>query len=232
MQIFICRMKVKKSSTKASNVARTCPPFSEIWFVNKGTLLWTKAANESTSFVHQIISQSEPAACNLKSDSGIMSEPRGFWSMSARFCAGSVPWDLAEADPTAPTLSPTVSSSLQKHGSHHSHILSSPSSGNAVSEQEHGISSDSETRAEEEILSCQLEEVKLEVAASGNLACVELLKRKKLEGKALEAIKKVNLIQGICFHAFLCNSYSHNFLRLATYLLGLYTEEEVSVNIS
>lgn len=197
--ILVCsRMKVKKSSSKASYVAKNSPSFCEIWLVNKGTLVWTKSAAESTSSV-RTVSQSESAACILRSDkSGIISDSRGLWSMSARFCAGTITWDQAEADPRAAALSPTISGSMEKCGSHCLHSLSSPSSG-----CEQGTSLDSETKVEEESLCSQLEEVKIEAKASRNVAFVELLKRKKLEAEALEAIKKVNLSQEICFVALI-----------------------------
>lgn len=191
-------MKVKKSSSKASYAAKNSPSFCEIWFVNKGTLIWTKAAAESTSSV-RTVGQSESAACILRSDkSGIISDSRGLWSMSARFCAGTITWDQAEADPRAAALSPTISGSMEKCGSHCLHSLSSPSSGSSYSEQ--GTSSDSVTKVEEESLCSQLEEVKIEAKASRNVAFVELLKRKKLEAEALEAIKKVKAFESAHAH--------------------------------
>uniref|UniRef100_A0A5B7A0Y5 RING-type E3 ubiquitin transferase n=1 Tax=Davidia involucrata TaxID=16924 RepID=A0A5B7A0Y5_DAVIN len=205
-------MKVKKSSSKVSYAAKNAPPFCEIWFVNKGKHMWTREASEGPGFVRPVCRPETATAVKLRSrslqyhKSEVIFDPECLQSTSAR----SIPsarirnWIHAEAIQTEVALLPTSPSSTNRCDSHYFHSLSSPTSTSSgsghTSSAEQRVSSDSDTKAEEEGLYSQLTEIRIEAEASRNEAFAELLKSKKLEAEAVEAISKVKAFESAHAH--------------------------------
>ncbi|KAF2300362.1 hypothetical protein GH714_012450 [Hevea brasiliensis] len=88
----------------------------------------------------------------------------------------------------------------------------SPRSSSSTS-TERRVSSDSDSKVEEESLYCQLERVRTEAEASRNEAFEELLKRKKLEFQTLEAISKVKIFDSAYANEVKLRKEAENALR-------------------
>ncbi|KAK9075793.1 hypothetical protein SSX86_004122 [Deinandra increscens subsp. villosa] len=155
-------MNLKKKSSKSSYVAKNAPPFCQIWFVNKGQLLYTKQPAENYDLLPPSIHQDSSA---LRSQS---------------LCYPSAEREQQEI------YHPSSSDTCFVPGS--TGITRSLRSNTS---SESGFSSEHDPRVEEESLCKQLEEVNLEAEASRNEAFQELLMRKRLEAQALEADNKV-----------------------------------------
>ncbi|KAD5317601.1 hypothetical protein E3N88_17547 [Mikania micrantha] len=155
-------MKVKKKSSKSSYIAKNAPQFCQIWYVNKGQLLYTREPAEDYNLPPSSIHQ-DSSALRLQSVrySDTERELQQIYRRSSS-CTSFVPG------------STSMTRSLQSNTS-----------------SESGYSSEHDMRVEEESLCKQLEEVNLEAETSRNEAFQELLKRKRLEAQALEANNKV-----------------------------------------
>ncbi|KAK3001632.1 hypothetical protein RJ639_021542 [Escallonia herrerae] len=203
-------MKVKKNSSKAGYAAKNAPSYCEIWFVNKGKLVWTREASRGPSSASPC-SQLESATYNLRSRSLRYDRsedtfyPECLRSSSTRniHSAGVRSWVETQAvqREVAPTSAlPSSTNRRDLHFVCSASNSSSPISGSGqYSSPEQGASSESDGRVEEESLYGQLAEVKFEDEASRNEASAELFKRKKLEAEAVEAINKVEAFE--CAHA-------------------------------
>lgn len=178
-------IKVKKSSSKASYTAKNAPSFCQMWFINKGKLLWTRGASESSNYLPTIRQQD---SCTLRSH-------------SARFSAGTTNWVQTEAVYGEADLSLTFPSLTSGGDLHTFSILSRPSITGSTygyfSPAEQRVSLDSDN---EESLYGQLAEVKIEAETSRKNAFAELLKRKKLEAQALEVVSKVRTYESAYAH--------------------------------
>ncbi|GLU02360.1 hypothetical protein SLE2022_196140 [Rubroshorea leprosula] len=148
-------MRIKKSSSKASYIAKYAPWFCEIWFVNKGKNLWTREATEEPSLL-----------------------------------------PFGQADIATSPIE--VSKSLQCDMSNTSIHTGSFRSNSATSSIT--LPSDSDSKDEEESLNNQLREVRLEAEASKNEAFSELLKCKKVEIEAMEAVSRLKFFESAHAH--------------------------------
>ncbi|KAK2985031.1 hypothetical protein RJ640_015628 [Escallonia rubra] len=203
-------MKVKKNSSKAGYAAKNAPSYCEIWFVNKGKLVWTREASRGPSSASPC-SQLESATYNLRSRSlrydrsedTFYPECLRFSSTRNILSAGVRSWVETQAvqREVAPTSAlPSSTNRRDLHFVSSASNSSSPISGSGqYSSPEQRASAESDRRVEEESLYSQLAEVKFEDEASRNEASAELFKRKKLEAEAVEAINKVKAFE--CAHA-------------------------------
>ncbi|KAF8402902.1 hypothetical protein HHK36_010994 [Tetracentron sinense] len=203
-------IKVKNSS-KANYAAKYAPSFCEIWFVNKGKHVWTREAFEYPIFLPPILSPPETALAvterltskPLQSDkSELILNTEYLQSSSSTtdgLCAGVRTWVHGEPDQIDVTLSATLSHSTDRFvpldfQSSFSSKSSSTASG-YTSSPEIRVSSDSDSKLEEASLYNHLTEARIEVETSKNEAFAELLRRKKLESEAVEAIEKVKAFE-------------------------------------
>ncbi|XP_059660732.1 U-box domain-containing protein 33-like [Cornus florida] len=196
-------MKVKMSSDKASYAAKNAPQFCEIWFVNKGKRSWTRDASDGSSCIPPIGQQETVSANDLRSkslrydESEVMFHPECLRSSSGRsiVSAGIRDWVQAEAVQSEVPFSPTLFSNTNRCESYYPHGLFSPTSSSFdsgyTSFAEKRVSSDSDTKVEEESFYSQLTEIRIVAGSSRNEAFAELLKRKNWEAEAIEAISKV-----------------------------------------
>ncbi|XP_054811487.1 U-box domain-containing protein 33-like isoform X2 [Prosopis cineraria] len=149
------RMKVRRNSKKANYAAKNAPPFCEIWFVHKGSLL-------SRSFQYgksELLNRSNSARTTI--------------------CTGIDSWsqgEILETDPTSSSKSSTCVSHCSPQNSTGGYLETS-------------------LDVEEDILCSQLTEAKIEVEAARDKGFAELLKCKRFEAEAIEAIKKVNMFE-------------------------------------
>ncbi|CAK9143025.1 unnamed protein product [Ilex paraguariensis] len=218
-------MKGKKSSGKATHATKNAPSFCEIWFVKKGKLVWTREATEGPSSSPPITQLESGTAFTLRSrslqghKSEVVFHPECLHSISARgiFCAGIKNWVQGAAAQTEMALSPTVPSLTNRCSPHYFDSLSgpkSPGSGSGyTSFAEQRLSSDSDTMIEEESLCNQLAEATLETEASRNEAFAGLLKCRKLEAEAVEAINKVKAFESANAHEVELRKEAENALR-------------------
>lgn len=168
-------MKMKKGSRKANYAAKYAPTFCEIWFINKGRHLWTREASSDPSLFQPIHRPDNVTTEMLRSrslphhKSEVTFEPEALHSSSCR-----------NQIPTHP---------LQKD----SGLLFSSSVSESNSSAERPVSSDSDSKLDEESLYSKLVATNLAVEASRSEAFEEILKRKEFELEAVEAINKVTL---------------------------------------
>lgn len=195
-------MKVKRSSSKVNYAAKNAPLFCEIWFINKGKLTWKREASEWSSPLPSSSHVEDESAEILRSESQRYSQrklafyPEYLRSSSARnvTCARISNWVQSESICAEVPVLSTISSSDNGCFPHLLQISFSPtstSSGSGCSFTERRASSDSDSKVEDDSSYSQLAEVGIEAEASKNKALEELLKRKKLEFEAMEAISKV-----------------------------------------
>ncbi|KAK1434872.1 hypothetical protein QVD17_00626 [Tagetes erecta] len=155
-------MKVKKNSSKSSYAAKNAPPFCQIWFVNKGQLLYTREPAEDYDLLPSLNNQDSSA---FRSQSAhYPNTERESQQIYRRSCSST----------SFMPGSTSMTRSLQSNSS-----------------TESGYSSEHDLRVDENSLCKHLEEVNLEAEASRNEAFQEILKRKRLEAQALEANDKV-----------------------------------------
>ncbi|KAK9279071.1 hypothetical protein L1049_012746 [Liquidambar formosana] len=201
-------MKVRKSSSKANYAAKNVPSFCEIWFINKGKHVWTREASEGPSSMPPISLPNTATSESLRSKSlqccksELIFHPeclRSSSSATGLLSAGIKNWDQAKAVQTEVALSSTISSSTNRCDQPWLYSPFSPTSTSTgsgyTSSAERRVSSDSDTKLEEESSCSELIEARIEVEASMNEAFAELLKRKKLESEAMEAISKVQVFE-------------------------------------
>lgn len=172
-------MKVKKNSSKSSYAANNAPPFCQIWFVNKGQLLYTKEPTDSYDSLPPSIRQDSDHSNTLRSQS--LRYPSSTERESQEVYRRSTS--------TVGFISGNTSMMRSKQGEGDcSHRLPS----NTSSDSGYSSSTEHDLRFEEESLYKKLEEVNREAEASRNEAFQELLRRKRLEAQASEANNKVN----------------------------------------
>ncbi|KAL2332129.1 hypothetical protein Fmac_019710 [Flemingia macrophylla] len=181
-------IKVKRNSGKANYTAKNAPPFCEVWFIYKGKHIWTREASEtpcsSSSFTQPEITTTESLRCrSFQYGKTELLGSEYHQPHSARTTIGSgirslVQGEIIETEVTFSSKPPSCSS--------HSHCSPKNSSGDYL-----------HTYLEEmeEMIDEQLRETKSEAEAVTNEAFAELLKCKRLEVEAMEAIRKVNLFE-------------------------------------
>lgn len=187
-------MKVKRSSSKANYAAKKAPPFCEIWFVNKGKLVWTRETSEIASTPAETLRSRSLRYCNRT----IPLPPDRLISDSTSVtCAGITDWVQSKAVHVELSTLPALPSSLSGCHPHHDQSFSprSSSTGSGYTSAERRESTDSDIKVEDESLCDQLREARAEVEALRNKAHADLLKRKNLESEALEAINKVKFFE-------------------------------------
>ncbi|KAG8644466.1 hypothetical protein MANES_11G131100v8 [Manihot esculenta] len=197
----IC-MKVKKSSNKASYVAKNSPLFSEIWFIKKGKHVWTREASERSSLLPSCGNAGGASSEIVRSLSLRLSKnaspfrPEYVRSTSAKdlTCARISHWVQSESTCAEVPMLRARSGSTNTCFIHSIQSSCSPrSSSCSGTSTERRVSSDSESKVEEDSLCCKMEEVRIEAKSSRHEAFEELLKRKKLEFQTLEAMSKLKI---------------------------------------
>ena len=190
-------IKVKKSSRKANYAAKNAPLFCEIWFVNKGKHLWTRDASEGASSLPSCGQPQTESAEKFRSKSFQYGKNKLIHSDYLRSSSAKITLSAGTSDrvqseqlhsefASSATLSCSTSTYFNQrlHGSRSPTTVSS-SSTSGFNSVERRLSSD------EESLSNQLTDIRLEVEALRSKALTELLKCRKLESEAMESISKV-----------------------------------------
>lgn len=193
-------MKVKKSSSKANYAAKNAPLFCEIWFINKGKHVWTRDASEgpsslpscslpqnatmensrSRSFQYGKNKSIHPDCLQSKSDKSAV-----YTKISNLVQYESVHAELA----SSPTLSCLANTCLRDLNDSSSPASSSTGSGYDSAEKRQ-LSSDYDFKVDGDRLYNQLIQATIEAETSRNEALAELMKVKRLELEAREAISK------------------------------------------
>ncbi|XP_047174561.1 U-box domain-containing protein 33-like isoform X1 [Vigna umbellata] len=167
-------MKIKRNSSKANFAAKNAPPFCEIWFVYKGKHIWTREASETHCFVS---SHAQPETTTAESLS-CRSLQYGTTELLHSECLQS-----NSARATRSTV-PNV-------------IIEAEATFSSKSSSCSSHCSPQHSEFEEETIDIHLIEAKAEANAATD---VELLKCRRLEFKAIEAISKVNLFESAHAH--------------------------------
>lgn len=177
-------VKVKRNSRKANYAAKNAPPFCEIWFIHKGKLIWTREASEnpcslSSHAQPEIVASESLRIRSFQDDKNELFQSECLESNSARtvICTGTGSFsqdEIVEIDATSSFKSSSCTSSCSPQNSAGGYLETYPD-------------------IEEERICAQLTEVKIQVEAAMDEAFAELLKCKRLEAEATEAIKKVSL---------------------------------------
>nr|XP_043618769.1 U-box domain-containing protein 33-like [Erigeron canadensis] len=156
-------MKVKKNTSKSSYAAKNAPPYCQIWFVNKGQLLYTKEPAEEYDSLPPLIFQDSNASR----------------SQSLRYPNTERELQVYHRSNSSTSFIGGSTSMVRR------------SQSNTSSDSGYSSSCELDLRSEEESLYKQLEEINMEAKASRNEAFQELLKRKRFEAQAIEAHNKV-----------------------------------------
>ncbi|XP_041995685.1 U-box domain-containing protein 33-like isoform X1 [Salvia splendens] len=161
-------MKGKKSSCKACHVSKHAPSFCEMWFVDKGKLIWTKQALTSVR-IH-------PPNCQLATS----------FTENFRSCSLDSVQNEAECVKSSFDVlhSHSMSSSMSLNSCMGSTTLTGPSGSSTL-----------RAKSEEEKLCIQVAELHGEVDESKDEANQELLEQKTVEDEALKAINKVKALE-------------------------------------
>ncbi|XP_068338373.1 U-box domain-containing protein 33-like [Pyrus communis] len=170
-------MKVKKSSSKASYVAKCAPLFCEIRFINKGKHVWTRDASDG---------QSSPTSCRQ-----LQIAPAE--NLSCKSFQNRENAEIHKELAASPTLACSSNTCLPY--SIHNSTSTGSSSGSGYNFAEGRMPSDSDLNVEEQSLCRMLTEATLEAEASRDKAFAELSKRKSLESEAMNAINKAKAFE-------------------------------------
>ncbi|KAL5991955.1 hypothetical protein ACLOJK_012867 [Asimina triloba] len=195
---------VKKSSNKASYIAKNAPPFCEIWFVNKGKHVWTREASEGPS------DPLPPAFTELqrsKSFHSLIAEQPAFNPSCLRSTAsangrlhgaGNEAQNEFEREGTVSASESSFTSRIYPFCSFSS--MSTASGYTSPTGRE--ILSKFNLKEEQELdfLHNSLAEAKVEAERSMEEAFTEILRRQRLEKEAAEAINRIKALEGDCAH--------------------------------
>ncbi|CAI0474862.1 unnamed protein product [Linum tenue] len=202
-------LRVKKGSTKVDYVAKEAPICCQIWFINKGNLVWTREASEGPprfqipEHANAGISV-DPRSRSLRlSTNKPPTNPRfkRSFSGSGITCARVNNWVQSDC-PKVPIASTSINRGLPHsqalHFSFSPATSGSSESGSASAETR--VSSDYDSKLDWESLCCQLEEINIVAELSKSTASEELLKCKRLEHEALQAVGEVKIFQSALAH--------------------------------
>ncbi|CAL0329139.1 unnamed protein product [Lupinus luteus] len=178
---------VKRNSSKATYAVKNTPSFCEIWFIYKGKHVWTRAACESP---HSSLSSCAQPEVTTAESLGSTSVQYGMNGLSHSECLQS----HSERTTICNGIGSLIQSeSIETEATFPSKLSSSSS--HCSPQSSVGRSVDSHSEVEEERVNCKLVETEREADTANEKAFVELLKRKRLEIIAMEAIRKVNLFE-------------------------------------
>ncbi|XP_011089456.1 U-box domain-containing protein 33 [Sesamum indicum] len=174
-------MKGKRSSCKACHAAKYAPSYCEMWFVNKGKLIWTRQASANSSI--------DLSSCHLATSSA-----QNLISWSLNSCQNEA--EASQTDLTLPTISQCVESKCDPLYSHSVSSSRSLSSGSEYATSvEPRVSSIGNVKIVEECLCIQLSELKVEVDQSKDETYLKLLEQRQLEAEAREVLNKVKALE-------------------------------------
>ena len=191
-------MKVKKSSSKAYYAAKNAPLFCEIWFINKGKHVWTRDSSEDLSSLPscsqpQLVTVGNSIFRSFQYGKNKSFHANWLQSNSARSAVCAEISNRVQREPVfvdlASSLTLSCSTSTYLHDLNGSFSPTSASAGSGYNSAERRMSSESD----EERLYSQLIDAWIEAEAHA-----EVLKLKKLELEAREAINKVTLNECSC----------------------------------
>lgn len=176
-------MKVKRNSGKANYTAKNAPPFCEIWFIYKGRHIWTREASETPCSLSSCAQPEIAATESLRCRSFQYGENELFHSEylepnSSRTAVCSGIRSLAQGE-----IIETEATNSSKSSSCSSHCSPKNSA---------GVYLDTCSEVMEERVNSQLMETKREAEAATDEAFAKLLKCKRLEVEAMEAIRRVS----------------------------------------
>ncbi|XP_062084945.1 U-box domain-containing protein 33-like [Humulus lupulus] len=196
-------MKLKKRSSKAYYAATNAPLFCEIWFVNKGKHVWTRDSSEDPSSLPscsrpQLATAGKNIFRSFQYGKNKSIHLNWLRSNSAR---GAEPFqsNQVQCEPFHGELasSPTLScSSTFLRDFNGLFSPTSASAGSGYNSAERRVSSDSD----EEKLYSKLIDLRIEAETSRNKANIDIVKRRKLESDAIEAISKAKMFDSAFTH--------------------------------
>ncbi|XP_061358624.1 U-box domain-containing protein 33-like isoform X2 [Gastrolobium bilobum] len=179
-------MKMKRNSSKANYAAKNAPPFCEIWFICKGKHICTREASETSCSLSSCTQPEIVATESLRCESSQYGKNELFHSeylqsnsATTTTCSRIRSWVQGEIIETEATFS-------SKSSNCNSHCSPQNSS---------GVYLDTYLEVTEESINSQLAETKREAEAATDEAFEELLKCKRLEVEAMDAIRKVNFFE-------------------------------------
>lgn len=178
-------MKVKRNSGKANYTSKHAPLFCELWFIYKGRHIWTREASETpcslSSHAQPDIAATESLRCrSFQYGKNELPHLERLQPNSARttVCSGIRSLDLGEIIETEATNS-SKSSSCSSYCS---------------PQNSAEVCLDKYSEVMEERINSQLIETNREAEAATDESFAELLKCRRSEVKAMEAIRKVSII--------------------------------------
>lgn len=184
-------MKVKRNSGKANYTSKHAPLFCELWFIYKGRHIWTREASETpcslSSHAQPDIAATESLRCrSFQYGKNELPHLERLQPNSARttVCSGIRSLDLGEIIETEATNS-SKSSSCSSYCS---------------PQNSAEVCLDKYSEVMEERINSQLIETNREAEAATDESFAELLKCRRSEVKAMEAIRKVNLFESAHAH--------------------------------
>ncbi|KAK6926961.1 Protein kinase domain [Dillenia turbinata] len=225
-------MKVKKGSSKANYAAKRAPLFCEIWFVNKGRHVWTREASEDPTLMPPI-SQPENAShetLQYHANKHIFHQ-EFLHSNSSTILHVGRSQVIASQTETTPSALSSAAHNFDEHSFHGS--FSPPRASTAsgyTSSAERGASSDCDLKVEEESLHSQLIQARMQAEASAEDALAKLLKCKKLEAEAMEAISKVKALEAAHAHELGLRKEAEEVLRTTVQEQEQLLEEREEIN--
>ncbi|KAK7312471.1 hypothetical protein VNO77_36359 [Canavalia gladiata] len=179
-------MKVRRNSSKANYAAKNAPPFCEIWFVYNGKHIWTREASETLSRLSSCAQRDTTSAESLSCSSLQYGMNELFHLECLQSNSTRTTTSTAQSETTE-----TEATFLSKSSSCNSHCSPQYSAGRHL---------DTPSEIKEETINNQLVEPKREANAATDKALAELLTCRKLEVKANEAMRKVNLLESAHAH--------------------------------
>ncbi|XP_051134514.1 U-box domain-containing protein 33-like [Andrographis paniculata] len=185
-----CFMKGKRSSCKTCHAARNAPSYCEIFFVNKGKLIWTRKASVSPEIVLPSPHMATACGQNLRS-----------WSFNSG--QNEVQREASQPEITLLTgVSPCDENIYdQRHG-----LCSSSSMSRTSGKFEYVTSAESRrscSSSARTLGNCSFDrhkELTFEADKSNDETNVMLLEQKQLEAEALEAFDKVKALEMAVSH--------------------------------
>ncbi|KHN21956.1 U-box domain-containing protein 33 [Glycine soja] len=208
-------MKIKRNSSKANYAAKNAPPFCEIWFVYNGKHIWTREASETP---RSLSSRAQPETTTAESLSC-----RSFHDGTKELLHS----ECLQLNSTKTTRSMVQSEIIEAEAT----FSSKSSSCNSHCSPQHsaGWYLDTHSEFEEETIDSQLIETKREAKAATDKALAELLKSKRLEVKAIEAISKVNFFESAHAHEVKLRKEAEDALRATIQEQQMFLDEKEEI---
>ncbi|KAF9599315.1 hypothetical protein IFM89_036613 [Coptis chinensis] len=198
MTLLQCCLKVKKGINKANYARKYAPPFCEIWFINKGNHAWTREASENLTVFITTLSPAEQARKGLRSRSS--PNDRSDYVLYHTFprynsCPPSGAQNLVECPGELELALSADGSSFTERVSKTASSSNSLTSASVYASAGIEMLPEISSVLEGESFYNQMLNSWAEAETTKKEAFSELLKRRRLEYEAVEAINKVKAIE-------------------------------------